>query len=85
MAHFYGIVRGQARTETTRVGSKNSGIQTIAASWKGAITVDIYYDSEKNKDICEVRLTKWHGAGTDKLLYHGPVSGTEIPVDAVPV
>ena len=73
MAHFYGVLKG-ARGQATRLGHKGSGLHTVAASWKGAVRVDLFMiDGE---DWAEVRLIPWHGAGVYKTLYRGPVSGT---------
>lgn len=72
MAHFYGTIKG-SRGEASRLGTKASGLRTTTASWQGAVTVNMV---ERNGvDYVEVWLTKWHGAGTDKRLYFGPVSG----------
>lgn len=73
MAHFYGSVKGQAKSRVTRIGGKKSGIQTIAASCQGSVQVDLF---EKNgKDYATVRLVAWHGHGTNEILYNGPVEG----------
>jgi len=68
MAHFYGIVRGQAKTEGTRRGSPNSGIGTVAASWNGAVSVELYVN-ENGEDCASVRLTPlaWQGRFQDAL------------------
>ncbi len=73
MAHFYGSIQG-ARGEATRLGSKGSGLRSIAASWQGAVSVDLY---EKNGvDMVTVSLRQWHGKGSSRTLYDGPVGGT---------
>lgn len=75
MAHFYGMLRG-SRGETTRLGSKDSGLKTTAASWSGAVDVNLYVDSAGN-DCAVVRLVKWHGRGVNRLLYSGPINQAE--------
>jgi hypothetical protein len=72
MAHFYGTIAGQ-RGEASRLGSKTSGLETVAASWEGAVSVRLY--EKDGRDYCSVSLIPWHGNGTSKILYTGPVSG----------
>ena len=74
MAHFYGVMNG-SRGEATRCGTKGSGMQVTAASWEGAVQTNLWHDPVLDKDMCEVFLREWHGNGTRKVLYHGPVSG----------
>lgn len=76
MAHFYGIVRGAAKSEATRRGTPNSGIGTTAASWNGAVSVELYVDEEGNDCAC-VSLEPWHGKGVSRTLYRGPVNPKE--------
>lgn len=72
MAHFYGSVRGQ-RGEATRLGNISSGYTAKAASWEGAVTVQLWHDADKKIDMCEVWQTQHHSKGVDRLLYRGPV------------
>ena len=75
MAHFYGTIRGQ-RGEASRLGGKASGLTVYAASWQGAVRVSLWYDSATDTDMADVKLTTHaNGAGTERLLYSGPVSG----------
>lgn len=74
MAHFYGTLKGN-RGEVSRTGSKRSGVHTVAASWQGAVEVYITYDPQTGEDVAHVALIPWHGRGTTKVLYQGPVSG----------
>lgn len=76
MAHFYGSARGNRR-EATRCGSKDSGYKTEAASWDGAVTVELFYNEDKNEDWADVCLRTHHGAGSNINLYYGPVSGRD--------
>ena len=41
MAQYYGRVEGN-RGEATRLGTKDSGIGTVAASWDGCILTNIW-------------------------------------------
>ena len=76
MAHFYGTLQG-SRGGATRLGTKNSGLNVTAASWEGAVDVYLTYDTENKVDIATVYLKPWHGQGTNRVLYSGPVSGKE--------
>lgn len=70
MAHFYGTLKG-SRGEATRCGTKASGLVTYAASWMGAVRSEVFVrDSE---DWARVELVPWHGNGTSRFLYEGPV------------
>jgi hypothetical protein len=76
MAHFYGTLKG-SRGEATRCGTKSSGMDTVAASWQGAVKVYLY--EKDGTDMARVELAPWHGAGTRKVIYEGPVGGEEAP------
>ena len=60
MAHFLGTLQG-ARGEASRLGGKESGLRTVAASWQGSVRV--YLSVENGVDWATV------------LLYEGPISG----------
>ena len=80
MAHFYGMISRSARMHApTARGHANSGLETIAASWQGAVEVTLSYDQETKKDYFKVSLIPWHGSGTDFLLAEGPVDGSGLP------
>jgi hypothetical protein len=70
MAHFYGTLKG-ARGETTRCGTRTSGMDAVAASWQGAVHVDLY--EKDGTDFARVSLRQWHGRGESHPLYHGEV------------
>lgn len=72
MSHFYGVVQG-SRGEATRTGGSGSGMRTTAASWQGAVQVQLYMDAETGKDFAHVYLRPWRGRGVDQTLYRGPV------------
>lgn len=77
MAHFYGTIRGQRGPGASRLGSKTSGLSVTAASWEGAVSVELF---ERNgRDYARVSLRRWHGHGTERVLYDGPVSGENPP------
>lgn len=76
MAHFYGTLQG-GRGEATRLGHVNSGIETVAASWEGAIRVRLYI--KDGEDWADVQMCTWRGHGENATLYRGPV-GKYAPV-----
>jgi len=82
MAQFYGEVQGKAKTTAHRLGSRNSGLRVVAASWQGAVEVYLSNDSQTGKDIASVFLTPWHGHGTTQALYVGPVDGRDNTIEA---
>lgn len=75
MARFKGVVQG-VRGPTTRLGTNNSGLTTIAGSWSGAVRTDLYVNSE-GIDCARISLTLWEGKGTKRLIYDGPVNPGE--------
>ena len=75
MSHFYGTVKGSAKTTATRRGSKASGLTTTAASWEGAVKVHLSHDEETGRAVYVVTLTPWLGAGVNRVLASGYVDG----------
>lgn len=71
MAHFCGTLQG-SRGEATRMGTKDSGIETYAASWEGAVRVKPFVGPD-GRDWAQVELTTWARAGVEHPLYRGPV------------
>lgn len=70
MSHFYGTLQGH-RGKATRCGSKASGIETVAASWDGAIEVHVWHDKETGKDCFTILQRPWHGRGINQDIAHG--------------
>jgi hypothetical protein len=77
MAHFYGTLDG-SRGQATRMGTKNSGLQTVAASWQGAVEVTLHHDDHTQRDYATISLKPWHGAGVHRVLFDN------LPVDGAP-
>lgn len=75
MARFYGTVKG-GRGTATRLGHESTGLQTIAASYSGAVSTTLYVD-QAGRDCCRIELVQWASSGTFKLIYDGPVGGPE--------
>lgn len=79
MSHFYGYCQGN-RGKVTRCGTKKSGYTTVAASYSGAVEVNVWYNEEYDEDWCEVSLVTWLRAGQNILLYRGAIDGSEFSV-----
>lgn len=69
MSKFYGVLEG-SRGKVTRCGTRNSGLKTIAASFAGAIRVDIYEEDCGTEKFC-VTMTPWLGRGDNASLITG--------------
>lgn len=70
MAAFYGSVQGQ-RGGASRLGSKKSGITTVAASWAGAIETRVFDMEGESHFVVEQR--PWKGSGVSEVLASGKV------------
>jgi hypothetical protein len=77
MAQFRGSIQGQ-RGEASRLGSKGSGLQVEAASWQGAVNVEMWYDERQDRDMFRVEQTPHHGRGINQHLLQGVV-GEPLP------
>jgi len=77
MSHFYGTINGKAKNESTQCGSKNSGLNIVAASWEGAVEVEIRYDEKNDCDMVSVKLIPWKSNGINRELYIGKISGED--------
>ena len=73
MSHFYGTVQGN-RGQTTRCGSKNSGLETVAASYQGAVCTTL--NEHNGEDWAKIEFIPWEGAGVSHVLYEGPLNPT---------
>ena len=62
MARFYGSTQGE-RGQAHRLGHR--GMNVTAASWAGAISVELWTDSE-GVERYRVARTAWKGHGSDK-------------------
>lgn len=80
MSHFYGTLQG-GRGESTRCGTRSSGMTTHAAGWGGAIRVDLF--ERDGKDFYRVSIQPWKGSGgTNLTLVEGPLDARD-PLAAV--
>lgn len=78
MAHFRGTLKGY-RGQVSRWGSKDSGLYSNTASWEGSVSVSLWYNEKAKCDYASVALSRHCGAGTQRQLYYGPVSGEPEP------
>ena len=79
MSHFYATIPTSARKTTpTACGHKSTGVQTIGASWRGAISVDLWHDADEDQDKFVVTMIPWKGAGDYKTLARGTVGDASI-------
>ena len=67
MAHFYGKLQGN-KGETTRLGSKSSGIIAIINGWDIGVTTKIEFSELLNTDIVYVYDTKGSNGGKHSLI-----------------
>ena len=74
MSHFYGVLQG-SRDSVTRCGTKSSGMDTVAAGWRGAIRV--YVTEVDGADRYDIHLTPWQGSGgQSKRIAEGVLDST---------
>ena len=70
MAQFMGTVKGQ-RGEASRLGSKASGLDVTAASYKGCICVRLWHDQTTGQDRFRAYQDQWQGIGIQEELASG--------------
>lgn len=71
MSHFYGTVQGN-RGKESRGGSQASGVETHAASWKGAVRTVLFID-DQGRDCFRVEQVPWRGVGVYETLAEGVI------------
>jgi hypothetical protein len=77
MAQFRGTLQGQ-RGETSRLGSKKSGLRARLAGWAGSVVVRLFSD-EGGRDMATVTLeqgNEYGSGGPTITLYDGPIGAT---------
>lgn len=68
MAHFYGEMKGN-RGETSRAGTKESGIAAHLRGWNIGTQVYVFHDEKTGKDTVRIHKTKGSGSfGTEELI-----------------
>tara|TARA_R110002020_G_scaffold98732_4_gene234773 strand:- start:4683 stop:4934 length:252 start_codon:yes stop_codon:yes gene_type:complete len=74
MSHFYGSIPTSARkTVATARGHASTGLTTRAASWQGAIEVELWHNTETGKDEYVVWQRAHHGHGVNEILVKGVI------------
>ena len=72
MSHFYAQIPHSARKTTpTARGHKSTGINTQAASYAGAIEVDLFHDEETGKDHFVINQMPWQNSGISEKIATG--------------
>lgn len=72
MSHFYGTIPESARkTVPSARGHKTTGLATIAASWHGAVRVNLWYNPNNDRDCFEVEMIPWHSRGDRQVIARG--------------
>lgn len=74
MAKFRGIVQGDDKTETSRLGHRL--LTTQAQSWQGKVVTQLWEDDD-GQIQARVAIEPHQGAGVRKELYNGPVNPDE--------
>ncbi len=70
MSHFYATIPTSARRTTlTARGHKTTGLGTVAASYKGAISVELQHVN--GKDVFTVSRIPWQGVGEHQVIAEG--------------
>lgn len=67
MAHFRGTISGD-RGEASRLGTKNSGLQTGCDGWNLGATCTIEYNEKKDRDEVSVSITCGSGYGGSEFI-----------------
>ena len=74
MSYFYGTIPVSARkTVPTARGHKKTGLATIAASWAGAIRVNLWHDPNHDVDRYEVQMIPWESRGDSHTIAAGEI------------
>ena len=66
MSQFYGSIKGSGKTESTRGGSKNSGINAHVRGWDVGVEIEgVHFDG---RDIFNVYVTSGSNGGKAPIL-----------------
>lgn len=72
MAYFYGTIAGQRAAPIGMGGTKANGLTTYAASYKGAIRVEVYVDDDGD-DAFAITEQQWEGTGIRRWIAQGKI------------
>ena len=79
MSYFYGTIPVSARkTVPTARGHKKTGLSTIAASYTGAIRVNLWYNSAEDLDCYEVEMIPWESHGDRHVIARGVLGDAKL-------
>lgn len=67
MAHFRATVKGH-RSEASRLGTKNSGMNVSLHGWNVGLQADIIHDGNGKEDIIEVYLNAGSNAPSNRIF-----------------
>ena len=65
MSRFYGTIHGAAKNDQSMRGHKETGLTTIAASYFGAVKVELETD-EDGDDTFKISMIPWKGSRTQR-------------------
>ena len=71
MAHFRGVVAG-SRGKASRLGTKASGLQTVAQAWSGQVVVQLW-ESCGGEDCVTIEVEA-NGGGSPHCLFFGTMA-----------
>jgi len=74
MAQFYGEVKGSGFAPIHRVGTKKTGLESIAASYEGGIRVVLTHDEREGRDYARIESIRWPSRRLEEVLFEGPLS-----------
>ena len=72
------IPNSARKTIPTARGHKRTGIETVGASYSGAVRVSLWHDADTDTDMFEVRMVQHHGAGDSRVLARGVVGDAAV-------
>lgn len=81
MAHFFAQVLGARGRAVSRLGDKSSGVETVAASWNGAIKVTLF--QKDGRDWYRVEQTPWLGVGRSRAIAEAPFVERDFPITLI--
>jgi hypothetical protein len=68
MAHYFGEVQG-TRGKATRLGTRSSGLRVTAASWSGAIRVELEHINGRERFL--IVALDWPSGDSRRILGQG--------------
>ena len=72
MSYFYGAISGKGANRTTKTGTRNSGLRITAASWSGAIQVELR--EVNGETLATVTRRSWPADTPLETLWEGALT-----------